>query len=86
MENKNVKMIIGVEKLDYFSKKSNQQVKGVCVYIGVSTDAGIKPTDNAFFRNAGIDDFEVGMLCEPYYNKFGQVIKLVEVDEYGNEV
>lgn len=64
--------VMGVEKLDYISKKTNERVNGCIVYVGQYIDNGTKAVANVFVRNAEVSDFPIGYECRVYYNRFGK--------------
>lgn len=63
--------ILGVEPIDYFSKKQNKKVVGCIVFVGQTIDHGTKAVANVFISNGKVDDFPIGYNCKVYYNRFG---------------
>lgn len=76
----NKTVIIGVEKVDYTSKKTNKPVRGVMLYLGKDTDKGYK-VRSAYVAGASVDAFNAGDMVSVYYNEYGNVAKVEVVDE-----
>ena len=79
MDNKFNYEVLGVEPINYKSKRTREQVQGIVVYCGVPLDIGYKCDVQCFFRGADANAFVIGEEVIPLYNKYGQVVDLKSV-------
>lgn len=78
---KNNKFILGVETLDYVSKKTNKRVNGVIVHVGENIDNGVKPVASVFVADGREHEYPTNYPCEVYFNHYGRACKIV-VEEF----
>lgn len=77
--------VIGIEEVDYISKKTNKQVTGCTLYLSepITKGVGEKVTD-AFFSTEKMNQWpapvSLGDHVTIYYNRFGSPEMLVHVN------
>jgi hypothetical protein len=78
--------VIGIEEVDYTSKRTNQQVHGrrlhlVSDFSENNTNAVGNCAEQVFTTCKSVTDVEVGDTIELYYNKYGSIEDLRIVNE-----
>lgn len=69
--------VIGIENVDYVSKKTNNRVQGKRIYYVEDLLAGKgegSKADNVFVRDEDAAHVCIGDCIEVYYNKFGTCV------------
>lgn len=83
MNNQNY-VVIGVESVNYISKKTGKRVQGVSVYCGKSLDErggkGYKVDLKYFDRYGERDRYFIGQEVVPLYDRFGNVSELKVIE------
>lgn len=69
--------IIGIESVDYESKKTGRRVEGYRLYVQFEKEhCQGYATDVVFIKKSLLEDFTVGDEVEILYDKYGKVVSL----------
>lgn len=78
--------LIGIENVDYISKRTNKAVRGSNVYLSrIMKENGRGQAVEKYYISAAscsfdeLDDLSIGSEVEIYFDKFGRVYKICEV-------
>lgn len=79
--------VVGIKKVDYFSRRKNKQVQGIELYLlstePLSTECGIGyvALPPIYFSSAkhSFNDFDLNDVVNVYYNRYGSVEDVIKV-------
>lgn len=77
-------ILLGIEDLDYVSKKTGKQVKGCNIYVAEQIKNGRGQKCVSFYLSAlsdvyyDVHEVPIGSEIELHFNRFGNLIKILE--------